>query len=137
MITVKRIEEKVRLQYLAYFESGEYDIMQGDFSLDVYRENIEQFRQNGKGEAGIIAVFFESLFSGKKPVIYGGIQKRDFVYVEDVARANLLALQENKSDIYNVSTGTEIDIIEIFSRINKYFKDKFEPEYQKIKKGEK
>jgi len=99
--------------------------------------NVYGPRQNGKGEAGVIAIFFENLFSGKKPIIYGGIQKRDFVYVEDVARANLLALQDNKSDIYNVSTGTEIDVIEIFSKINRYFKNKFEPEYKELRKGEK
>jgi UDP-glucose 4-epimerase len=98
--------------------------------------NVYGPRQNPKGEAGIISIFFDRLFSKKIPVIFGGLQTRDFVFVKDVVRANLLTLQEDKSSIYNISTGKSTDIIDLFNRINKYFKNVFEPEYQPKKPGE-
>jgi len=98
--------------------------------------NVYGPRQNPKGEAGVISIFLDNMVSGKNPIIFGGIQTRDFIFVKDVAYANYLALRDNKSCIYNIGTGKETDIIEIFSRLNKYFKNKFEPIYQEIKKGE-
>lgn len=98
--------------------------------------NVYGPRQNPESEAGVISVFFQRLFSNKKCLIFGGIQKRDFVYVEDVARANLLALKDEENQIYNVSSGKEIDIIEIFSKISKYFEGALTPEYKEMIKGE-
>ncbi len=98
--------------------------------------NVYGPRQNSKGEAGVISIFFEKMFSDENPVIFGGIQTRDFVYVKDVARANLLALNNAKSSIYNVSSGKETDIIHIFSKINRFFKNKFEALYEPEKEGE-
>lgn len=98
--------------------------------------NVYGPRQNPEGEAGVISIFLNDMFLGKKPKIFGGIQTRDFVYVDDVANANLLALDDDKSETYNIGTGKETDIIEVFSRINRYFKNKFEPEYFEMKPGE-
>ncbi len=98
--------------------------------------NVYGPRQNAEGEAGVISIFMDKLFANKSPTIFGGIQTRDFVYVKDVARANLLALQDEKSSIYNVCTGKETDIIEIFNKINNYFKNKFMPEYKPMIIGE-
>ncbi len=98
--------------------------------------NVYGPRQDAKGEAGVIAIFFNNLFSKKNVEIFGGIQTRDFVYVKDVARANLLALQDKKSSIYNVGTGKEMDMIEIFNHVNKYFGNKIKPEYKKMCEGE-
>lgn len=93
-------------------------------------------RQNPELRSRVIAVFLQKLFLNQQPEIFGGIQKRDFIYVDDVVRANLLALKDNKSDIYNVGTGKELDIIEVFSKINKYFKDKFEAKFLPLRKTE-
>ncbi|MFA5855924.1 MAG: NAD-dependent epimerase/dehydratase family protein [Candidatus Pacearchaeota archaeon] len=98
--------------------------------------NVYGPRQNPHGEAGVISIFLNNMILGKTPIIFGGIQTRDFVYVKDVAYANLLALKDNKSDTYNIGTGKETDIIEIFSRLNRYFKNEFDPKYEPIKKGE-
>ena len=98
--------------------------------------NVYGPRQNSKGEAGVVSIFFERMFNNQIPIINGGIQTRDFVYVKDVVRANLLSLQDNKSSIYNIGTSIETDIIEIFNKINKYFKDKFSPEYKPMINGE-
>jgi len=98
--------------------------------------NVYGPRQNPEGEAGVISIFFQKMFANITPIIFGGIQTRDFVYVKDVARANLLALEDPKSNIYNVGTEKETDIIEIFNKINKYFKDSFSPEYKPSIEGE-
>jgi UDP-glucose 4-epimerase len=98
--------------------------------------NVYGPRQNPEGETGVISIFFEKMFNNQSLTINGGIQTRDFVYVKDVARANLLALKDTKSSIYNIGTSKETDIIEIFNKINKYFKEKFTPEYKPMITGE-
>ncbi|MBM3234377.1 NAD-dependent epimerase/dehydratase family protein [Candidatus Pacearchaeota archaeon] len=98
--------------------------------------NVYGERQNPKSEAGVIAIFFDNLLNGKNPVIFGGLQTRDFIHVEDVAWANLLVLKDVHSETYNIGTGKETDIIEIFSRINDLFYNKFKPEFKEKKKGE-
>jgi len=98
--------------------------------------NVYGPRQNPEGEAGVISIFFQKMFAKKPVAIFGGIQTRDFVYVKDVARANLLALEDKNSNVYNIGTGKETDIIEIFNKINKYFKDSFTAEYKPAKEGE-
>ena len=98
--------------------------------------NVYGPRQNPKGEAGVISIFLEDMLANKTPKIFGGTQTRDFVFVEDVAFANILAINDTISSTYNVGTGKEIDIIEIFSRLNTYFKKSYEPIYLDMKKGE-
>lgn len=98
--------------------------------------NVYGPRQNSIKGSGIISIFFSSLFANKRPIINGGLQTRDFVFVKDVAVANMLALRDNKSDIYNISTASEIDIIGVFGKINKFFDNKFEAEFNEKKKGE-
>lgn len=73
-------------------------------------------RQDPFGEAGVVAIFSQKMISGGQPVINGdGTQTRDFVYVEDVARANLLALESKISeDFFNVGTGRETSINDLF-----------------------
>ncbi len=98
--------------------------------------NVYGPRQNPEGEAGVISIFFQKMFAKKPITIFGGIQTRDFIYVKDVARANLLALEDENSKTYNIGTGKETDIIEIFNKINKYFKDSFSAEYKPAIDGE-
>ena len=98
--------------------------------------NVYGPRQDSKGEAGVVSIFLNSMFSGQNPLIFGGIQTRDFVYVEDIARANLLALKDEEGRIFNIGTSKETDIIEIFNKLNRYFNFKFVPEYREMRKGE-
>lgn len=98
--------------------------------------NVYGPRQNPHGEAGVIAIFFDQMLSNKTPIIFGGLQARDFVYVEDIVNANTKALQDNKSRIYNVGTSKETDIISLFNKINKFFNNKFEATYKQKNQGE-
>jgi len=74
--------------------------------------------QDPMGEAGVVAIFLHKMLRGGDPVINGdGGQTRDFVYVEDVARANLLALASDVSGALNVGTGVETSILELARRL--------------------
>jgi UDP-glucose 4-epimerase len=58
--------------------------------------------------------WMENIAAGKPPVIFGdGLQTMDFINVEDIARANILAARAPVSDVvYNVATGTEVSLLE-------------------------
>jgi UDP-glucose 4-epimerase len=82
--------------------------------------NVYGPRQNPHGEAGVVAIFSKLLLGGKQPVINGdGKQTRDYVFVKDVVKANVLALKNNDSNIFNVGTGIETDVNQLFVAINK------------------
>jgi UDP-glucose 4-epimerase len=77
--------------------------------------NVYGPRQNPHGEAGVVAIFAARLLDGRPCTIYGdGCQTRDYVFVEDVARANLLAAQRGFSGAVNVGTGLETDVNQVF-----------------------
>jgi len=73
--------------------------------------NVYGPRQDPHGEAGVVAIFCGLLLAGKAPTIHGdGLQTRDFVYVGDVAEANLRALTRGQGGVFNVGTGVETDV---------------------------
>lgn len=81
--------------------------------------NVYGPRQDPHGEAGVVAIFAEKMLKGQTPVIFGdGLQTRDYVYVKDVVRANLLALANTKAaGPYNIGTGVETDVIGLAKHI--------------------
>ena len=82
--------------------------------------NVYGPRQNSKGEAGVIAIFCDKIFSGHTAVVNGsGLQTRDFIFVFDVADAAILAMKSGVEGIFNIGTGIETNINEIFSIIKK------------------
>ncbi len=82
--------------------------------------NVYGPRQNPFGEAGVVAIFTSRFLSGKEAVIHGdGKQTRDYVYVGDVVRANVLALRASNSDYVNIGTGIETDVNTIFAKLNR------------------
>lgn len=81
--------------------------------------NVYGPRQNAHGEAGVVAIFTEAFLDGKQPVIFGdGEQTRDFVYVGDVVEANRCALQQQSSGSFNIGTGIETSINEIYAHLS-------------------
>jgi UDP-glucose 4-epimerase len=85
-----------------------------DFTILRY-PNVYGPRQNACGEAGVVAIFTRQMLERDEPVINGsGEQERDFVYVSDVARANVLALGCGDNRVYNVGSGTGTSINRIF-----------------------
>lgn len=84
--------------------------------------NIYGPRQNPLGEAGVVCIFLDKILAGNQPIINGdGTQTRDYVFVKDVVKANLITLNEEDSEIYNVGTGIETSVNELFNLINEIF----------------
>ncbi len=101
--------------------------------------NVYGPRQSPHGEAGVVAIFTEQLLNGEPAIIHGdGTQTRDYVYVGDVVRAHLLALETLKgSDIFNISTATETDVNEIFKILSELTTNgKAQPKHGPAKAGE-
>ena len=72
-------------------------------------------RRQSKEYAGVIKLFLEKIQQNEAPIINGdGLQTRDFVYVEDVVKANILAMDSNiKFKSFNVGTGFSISILDL------------------------
>lgn len=99
--------------------------------------NVYGPRQNNEGEAGVISIFCDKILNNQIPKIFGdGSQTRDFVYIDDVVSANLLALEANKVGIYNVGTGRETDVNQIAELLKKVSKTKKEFMHIAPKSGE-
>jgi UDP-glucose 4-epimerase len=97
--------------YLAAWES-----LFGVRSVALRYANVYGPRQNPAGEAGVVAIFCHRILKGQAPIINGdGEQTRDYVYVEDVAAANLRALERPEvSGPVNIGTGVETTVNEIY-----------------------
>ena len=80
--------------------------------------NVYGPRQNPHGESGVIAIFSEMIAQGKSPSINGdGTHTRDYVYIDDVAQANVLALSSDFVGALNIGTTTEISTNEVFRKV--------------------
>jgi len=80
--------------------------------------NVYGPRQDPYGEAGVVAIFTGQMLRGEQAVINGsGEQERDFVYVDDIVEANLLAMERGDGRIYNLGWGFGVSVNEIFARL--------------------
>jgi UDP-glucose 4-epimerase len=79
----------------------------------------------------VLIRWMERIENGQPPLILGdGTQTMDFVYVEDVARANVLALTADMSDeVFNVATGTETSLNDLARMLARVMEKRVEPEY--------
>jgi len=76
--------------------------------------NVYGPRQKAESESGVISIFSEKLYKKESPVIFGsGNQTRDFIYVEDIVEANILALSKANKQTLNISTNTSTSINEL------------------------
>jgi UDP-glucose 4-epimerase len=96
------------------------------FRYTIFRyANVYGPRQMAKGEAGVVAIYIEKLLAGKPPVIFGsGKHTRDYVFVEDVAEASVLALTKGDGGTFNIGCGVQTDVHEIYNVVSKAFGDK-------------
>ncbi len=99
--------------------------------------NVYGPRQNPHGEAGVVAIFIEKLMRGEKAIINGdGLQTRDYVFVADLVRANLKALEHEACDVINLGTGKETDVNTIFRYLNELTGANVEENHGEAKLGE-
>src|SRR6184192_1942981 len=91
----------------AFFFQAEYQIP----FVALRYANVYGPRQDPHGEAGVVAIFSQRMLRGEPVTVNGdGRQTRDYVYVGDVARANLLALETTATGPFNIGTGIETDV---------------------------
>ncbi|MGQ9477793.1 MAG: NAD-dependent epimerase/dehydratase family protein [Candidatus Bipolaricaulia bacterium] len=112
--------------------------------------NVYGPRQDPYGEAGVVAIFTGKMLKGEPPVIFGdGEQLRDYIFVEDVVRANLLAMRALEEDpfpgwhatsiderAYNIGTGVGTSVNELFSKLAKIIGFRGEPRRGSERPGE-
>lgn len=99
--------------------------------------NVYGPRQDAKGEAGVVAIFAGAMLADQATHITGdGGQRRDFVYVDDVARANVMALNSEMVGTYNVGTGLPTDINTVFRLLADLTEYRHSPSYLPRPAGE-
>jgi len=100
--------------------------------------NVYGPRQSSQGEAGVFAIFSEQMLAGIEPVIYGdGSKIRDYVYVSDVAAANVAALDRGTCEIFNISSGVPTTDLDVFTEVRKNLnKDQIGCKYVPKRPGE-
>lgn len=126
------INKGVGDEYLRYFfESA------GLPYVSLRYANVYGPRQDSHGEAGVVAIFTEKMLQGEQPIVNGtGEQTRDFIHVDDVVDANLAALRSNRQGIYNVGTGRETSILELFRMLAAQIAPELPTVYGPAKPGE-
>jgi len=99
--------------------------------------NVYGPRQDPHGEAGVVAIFCGRLLDGKPCTIFGdGGNTRDYVFVKDVARANLLAAERGFDGPLNVGTGVEADVNRVHAVLAEAAGVKSAPQYAPARLGE-
>jgi UDP-glucose 4-epimerase len=99
--------------------------------------NVYGPRQNPHGEAGVVAIFCLRLLNGQDAIINGdGLQTRDYVHVDDVVRAVLAALDQAVTGHFNVGTGRQATVNEVFGLVVKHLGMRAEEHHGPPRPGE-
>ena len=93
--------------------------------------------QNGMGEAGVVAIFAETILRGERPKIRGdGGQTRDYVYVEDLVEAEARAAASDRAGTWNLGTGVETTVNRLFELLAAELDYREKPEHVPLPPGE-
>ena len=113
-----------------------YNRLYGTSHVALRYGNVFGPRQDPHGEAGVVAIFFGRLARSETPRIFGdGRQTRDYVYVGDVAAATLAAAGR-PGGVFNVGTGQETSVVELFDACRRVSGVDVAPEYAPARLGE-
>jgi UDP-glucose 4-epimerase len=119
-------------QYLSYFQR-----VSGLQAVSLRYANVYGPRQDPEGEAGVVAIFIQKMLNNEQAVINGnGRQTRDFVFVDDVVEANLAAMGQDTQGTYNVGTGVETSINDLFRILVQHTGSTCKEVHGPAKKGE-
>ena len=118
--------------YLSYYQR-----ISGLQVVSLRYANVYGPRQDPEGEAGVVAIFIQKLLNNEQAVINGnGRQTRDFVFVEDVVEANLAMMGQETQGTYNVGTGVETSINDLFRILIQHTGSTCKEVHGPAKKGE-
>jgi UDP-glucose 4-epimerase len=99
--------------------------------------NVYGPRQEPHGEAGVVAIFMGLLHEGRTPTIYGdGRQTRDYVFVADVVAAMLAAGERGGGGVFNVGTGKETSVVDLYDAVQRAAGIDREPRFAEPRLGE-
>jgi UDP-glucose 4-epimerase len=105
--------------------------------VTVRYSNVYGPRQDPEGEAGVVAIFTQKMLNGEQPIINGnGRQTRDFVFVDDVVEANVAVMGQDIQGTYNVGTGRETSVNELFRMLSEFTGCGWKGIHGPAKKGE-
>jgi UDP-glucose 4-epimerase len=105
---------KLSVEHYLFYYAEQYGLQ----SVVLRYANVYGPRQDPHGEAGVVAILVERLLAGQEGVIYGdGEQTRDYVYVGDLVRANIAALKEGLRGTFNIGTGIETSVNELYRQL--------------------
>jgi UDP-glucose 4-epimerase len=106
-------------KYAAEGYCGLYTRLHGLSTASLRYGNVYGPRQDVHGEAGVVAIFCGALLDGRRPTVFGdGRQTRDWVYVSDVVRANLLAAESALTGPVNIGHGRETSVLDLLEVLN-------------------
>ena len=127
-----RISKLCGEHYLSY-----YHRLSGIQVVSLRYANVYGPRQDPEGEAGVVAIFIQKMLRGEQAVVNGnGRQTRDFVFVEDVVESNLMAMGSEVEGVYNVGTGIETSVNDLFKIVVDLTKVEFKEVHGPAKRGE-
>lgn len=119
-------------QYLSYFQR-----VSGLQAVSLRYANVYGPRQDPEGEAGVVAIFIQKMLNNEQAVINGnGRQTRDFVFVDDVVEANLAVMGQETQGTFNVGTGAETSINDLFRILVQHTGSTCKEVHGPAKKGE-
>jgi UDP-glucose 4-epimerase len=114
-----------------------YKVQHGIDYVALRYANVYGPRQDPHGEAGVVAIFCGRMLEGKPSTIFGdGEQTRDYIFVGDVARANVAALGAKASDAFNIGTGVETSVNQLYEVLASAAGVKTPPSYAPARPGE-
>lgn len=107
-------------------------------SFTIFRyANVYGIRQVPHGEGAVISIFIDRLLRGQPLAIYGdGEQTRDYIYVEDIARANVMALEQGDGETFNLGTGVNTSLKDLVKTLEIIRGQKVEIEYGPERPGD-
>ena len=124
----KLIEDNITQKYFNSFEKRNLKLVGLRYFI-VYGPR-EAYKITEK-KGSLIWKLYSRMKKRERPIVFGdGEQKRDFVYVKDVVKANLLSLEAKRNGIFNIGTGKAISVNETIDILNKFLGTNLEPEYQ-------
>jgi UDP-glucose 4-epimerase len=124
---------KYMLELYLYMYKQTYGL---DYSVIRY-PNVYGPRQDPAGEAGVVAIFTGLMLKGKPVTIYGtGEQVRDYVFVKDCARANLMLLEKGSGQVFNLGFGIGTNVNQIFDGLKNATNYPLEANYGPARPGE-
>lgn len=119
-------------QYVRYYAQNK-----GLPSVILRYANVYGPGQDPHGEAGVVAIFAQRMLANEQAFINGdGEQERDFVYVGDVARANVLALKKGEGGAFNIGTGEAFSVNRLYAVLASLTGSKMPPQHRPANPGE-